>query len=85
MFSYAYSFTTYSCVSWSYSHKNVLASSDYEGTVTLWDCITSTKIKTYQVRNIFFLLIACACVECFINSKISKIFMKYVVLYLMVI
>lgn len=37
-----------SCVSWSYSHKNVLASSDYEGTVTLWDCITSTKMKTYQ-------------------------------------
>lgn len=37
-----------SCVSWSFSHKNILASSDYEGTVTLWDTITSTKMKTYQ-------------------------------------
>lgn len=37
-----------SCVSWSFSHKNMLASSDYEGTVTLWDTLTSTKMKTYQ-------------------------------------
>ncbi|GBM05356.1 E3 ubiquitin-protein ligase COP1 [Araneus ventricosus] len=37
-----------SCISWSSFHKNMLASSDYEGTVTLWDAFTSQKIKTYQ-------------------------------------
>lgn len=37
-----------SCISWSSFHKNMLASSDYEGTVTLWDAFTNQKIKTYQ-------------------------------------
>ncbi|XP_015925999.1 E3 ubiquitin-protein ligase COP1 [Parasteatoda tepidariorum] len=37
-----------SCISWSSFHKNMLASSDYEGTVTLWDAFTNQKVKTYQ-------------------------------------
>ncbi|GFX09029.1 e3 ubiquitin-protein ligase COP1 [Trichonephila clavipes] len=37
-----------SCISWSSFHKNMLASSDYDGTVTLWDAFTNQKIKTYQ-------------------------------------
>ncbi|KAG8187882.1 hypothetical protein JTE90_002426 [Oedothorax gibbosus] len=37
-----------SCISWSSFHKNMLASSDYEGTVTIWDAFTSQKVKTYQ-------------------------------------
>ncbi|XP_054717737.1 E3 ubiquitin-protein ligase COP1-like isoform X2 [Uloborus diversus] len=37
-----------SCISWSSYHKSMLASSDYEGTVTLWDAFTGGKVKTYQ-------------------------------------
>ncbi|CAH1785705.1 unnamed protein product [Owenia fusiformis] len=37
-----------SCVMWSSYHKNILASSDYEGTVTLWDAFVATKTKTFQ-------------------------------------
>ncbi|XP_035222396.1 E3 ubiquitin-protein ligase COP1-like isoform X2 [Stegodyphus dumicola] len=37
-----------SCISWSSYHKGMLASSDYEGTVTLWDAFTGQKVKTYQ-------------------------------------
>ncbi|KAF8792668.1 E3 ubiquitin-protein ligase COP1-like [Argiope bruennichi] len=37
-----------SCISWSSFHKNMLASSDYEGTVTLWDAFTSQKLKAFQ-------------------------------------
>ncbi|KAK6194814.1 hypothetical protein SNE40_000362 [Patella caerulea] len=37
-----------SCVTWSAYHKNMLASSDYEGTVTLWDASTGQKSKTFQ-------------------------------------
>lgn len=38
-----------SCISWSSYHKNLLASSDYEGTVILWDGFTGQKSKVYQV------------------------------------
>ena len=38
-----------SCVSWSSYHKGGLASSDYEGTVTLWDANTGTRVKMFQV------------------------------------
>lgn len=38
-----------SCVTWSTYHKSLLASSDYEGTVTLWDAFTGTKSKVLQV------------------------------------
>lgn len=38
-----------SCVTWSSYHKNVLASSDYEGTITLWDAFTGQKSKLFQV------------------------------------
>ncbi|KAF5301516.1 hypothetical protein FQR65_LT08819 [Abscondita terminalis] len=37
-----------SCVSWNSYHKGTLASSDYEGTVTIWDAATGQRTKTYQ-------------------------------------
>ena len=32
----------------------MLASSDYEGTVTLWDAFTGVKSKIFQVRKMFY-------------------------------
>lgn len=37
-----------SCVSWNAYHKATLASSDYEGTITVWDASTGIKTKTFQ-------------------------------------
>ncbi|XP_019864697.1 E3 ubiquitin-protein ligase COP1 [Aethina tumida] len=37
-----------SCISWHGYHKSTLASSDYEGTVTIWDVSTKQRTKTYQ-------------------------------------
>lgn len=37
-----------SCVTWSAYHRNVLASADYEGTITLWDAFTGQKSKLFQ-------------------------------------
>jgi len=37
-----------SCVSWNSFHKGMLASSDYEGTVTVWDASTGQRTKTFQ-------------------------------------
>lgn len=37
-----------SCVSWNTYHKSILASSDYEGTVTVWDANTGQRTKTFQ-------------------------------------
>lgn len=37
-----------SCISWSSYHKGMLASSDYEGTVTLWDALTGQKKKAFN-------------------------------------
>ena len=37
-----------SCVSWNSYHKGMLASSDYEGTVTVWDATTGQRTKTFQ-------------------------------------
>lgn len=37
-----------SCVSWNSYHKSTLASSDYEGTVTIWDASSGQRTKTYQ-------------------------------------
>lgn len=37
-----------SSVIWSSYHKGMLASSDYEGTVTLWDAFVGTKTKIFQ-------------------------------------
>ena len=34
---------------WSSYHKGLLASSDYEGTVTLWDAFTGVKNRSFQV------------------------------------
>lgn len=36
-----------SCVSWNSYHKSTLASSDYEGSVTVWDVSTGQKLKTF--------------------------------------
>lgn len=40
-----------SCVSWNTYHKGILASSDYEGTVTVWDVATGQKTKTFQEHD----------------------------------
>lgn len=37
-----------SCVSWNTYHKGTLASSDYEGTVTIWDAASGQRTKTFQ-------------------------------------
>nr|XP_046489304.1 E3 ubiquitin-protein ligase COP1-like isoform X1 [Neodiprion pinetum]XP_046489305.1 E3 ubiquitin-protein ligase COP1-like isoform X1 [Neodiprion pinetum] len=37
-----------SCVSWNSYHKGMLASADYEGTVTVWDTITGQRTKVFQ-------------------------------------
>ncbi|XP_017778851.1 PREDICTED: E3 ubiquitin-protein ligase RFWD2-like isoform X1 [Nicrophorus vespilloides] len=37
-----------SCVSWNSYHKGTLASSDYEGTVAIWDASTGQRTKTFQ-------------------------------------
>lgn len=37
-----------SCLSWSRYHKNWLASSDYDGSVTLWDAFAGHKIRVFQ-------------------------------------
>uniref|UniRef100_UPI00358F7B84 E3 ubiquitin-protein ligase COP1 isoform X1 n=2 Tax=Myxine glutinosa TaxID=7769 RepID=UPI00358F7B84 len=37
-----------SCISWSSYHKGLLASSDYEGTVILWDGVTGERTKVFQ-------------------------------------
>ena len=37
-----------SCVSWSHYHKSWLASSDYEGSVTLWDAFSGQKQRLFQ-------------------------------------
>ncbi|XP_023029461.2 E3 ubiquitin-protein ligase COP1 isoform X1 [Leptinotarsa decemlineata] len=37
-----------SCISWHNYLKSTLASSDYEGTVTIWDASTGQRTKTYQ-------------------------------------
>lgn len=37
-----------SCISWNSYHKGLLASSDYEGTVTVWDAATGQRTKAFQ-------------------------------------
>lgn len=37
-----------SCVSWSCYHKSILASSDYEGNVSIWDSGAATRLKIFQ-------------------------------------
>lgn len=37
-----------SSICWSSYHKGLLASSDYEGTVTLWDAFTGSKTRSFQ-------------------------------------
>ncbi|XP_048507915.1 E3 ubiquitin-protein ligase COP1-like [Athalia rosae] len=37
-----------SCISWNSYHKGLLASSDYEGTVTVWDAGTGQRTKAFQ-------------------------------------
>ena len=38
-----------SSIAWSQYHKGMLASSDYEGTVTLWDAFAGTHTRLFQV------------------------------------
>lgn len=37
-----------SCISWSAYHKSVLASSDYEGSVSVWDASVGTRLRAFQ-------------------------------------
>ena len=37
-----------SCISWSAYHKSVLASSDYEGSVSVWDASVGTRLRVFQ-------------------------------------
>ncbi|XP_033108303.1 E3 ubiquitin-protein ligase COP1-like [Anneissia japonica] len=37
-----------SCISWNAYHKGILASSDYEGNVTLWDAFTGSVSRLFQ-------------------------------------
>lgn len=45
------SYSKISCVAWNSYHKNVLASSDYDGTVTIWDAATGQKTKFFQEHD----------------------------------
>uniref|UniRef100_A0A6M2DG30 Putative e3 ubiquitin-protein ligase rfwd2-like isoform x1 n=1 Tax=Xenopsylla cheopis TaxID=163159 RepID=A0A6M2DG30_XENCH len=40
-----------SCISWNNYHKGTLASSDYEGTITVWDATTGNRLKTFQEHD----------------------------------
>lgn len=40
-----------SCVSWNAYHKNVLASSDYEGTVSVWDAGTGQRTRALHEHD----------------------------------
>ncbi|XP_026472694.1 E3 ubiquitin-protein ligase COP1-like isoform X1 [Ctenocephalides felis] len=40
-----------SCISWNNYHKGTLASSDYEGTITVWDATTGIRLKTFQEHD----------------------------------
>ncbi|XP_045456918.1 E3 ubiquitin-protein ligase COP1-like [Melitaea cinxia] len=40
-----------SCVSWNAYHKNVLASSDYEGTVSVWDAGAGVRTRALQEHD----------------------------------
>ncbi|XP_058055587.1 E3 ubiquitin-protein ligase COP1-like [Anopheles bellator] len=40
-----------SCVIWNTYFKQVLASSDYEGIVTIWDVLTRTRTKTFEEHD----------------------------------
>ncbi|XP_053623122.1 E3 ubiquitin-protein ligase COP1-like isoform X2 [Plodia interpunctella] len=40
-----------SCVSWNAYHKNVIASSDYEGTVSVWDAGTGQRTRALQEHD----------------------------------
>ena len=38
-----------SCISWNMYHKEKLASSDYDGMVTVWDAFSGEKAIVFQV------------------------------------
>jgi len=46
-----------SCISWNPYLRNYLASSDYDGFVTIWDMATAQKVRTFQVKFVYLLLI----------------------------
>lgn len=39
-----------SCLSWNVKEKGMLASSDYEGCVTLWDVVSGDVVVKFDVR-----------------------------------
>ncbi|XP_064450353.1 E3 ubiquitin-protein ligase COP1 isoform X10 [Mirounga angustirostris] len=52
-----------SCISWSSYHKNLLASSDYEGTVILWDGFTGQRSKVYQIYILSETTLSSFCIQ----------------------
>ena len=44
-----------SCISWNTYLRNYLASSDYDGFVTIWDMAVAQKLRTFQVKMTFVL------------------------------
>ena len=46
-----------SSICWSSYHKGLLASSDYEGTVTLWDAFTGSKTRSFQVQRLSMMMV----------------------------
>lgn len=40
-----------SCLSWNKYSKNVIASSDYEGIVTVWDVTTRQVLRRFTIEN----------------------------------
>lgn len=44
-----------SCISWNPYLRNYLASSDYDGFVSIWDMATAQKVRTFQVAKSFFI------------------------------
>ncbi len=44
-----------SCISWNPYLRNYLASSDYDGFVSIWDMATAQKVRTFQVKAFSFI------------------------------
>jgi len=68
-----------SSVVWSSYHKSMLASSDYEGTVTLWDALTGSRTRVFQVRcYVFYVLLYHSCTKITFSSFISFLLLYHI-------
>jgi len=46
-----------SCISWNPYLRNYFAPSDYDGFVTIWNMTTAQKVRTFQVKFCFYVII----------------------------